>query len=113
MIKGITVTLINKTESDRDEFNNPIYTETETEVENVLVGEPTTNDVNDTLSLFGKRLAYTLGIPKGDENNWVDATVILPSPFTGTYRTIGYPTAGIEEMIPLNWNMKVKLERYG
>lgn len=113
MIKGITVQLIKKIEGDPDPLGNPTYTETEISVDNVLVGEPTSDDITDSLQLYGKVVAYTLGIPKGDTNEWTDTEVVLPAPFDGKYRTIGYPTAGIEANIPLQWNKKVKVERYG
>ena len=61
--------------------------------------------------MYGKRVAYTLAIPKGDTHRWEDAEVALPEPFAGTYHTIGYPTAGIEANIPLRWNKKVLIER--
>ena len=113
MIHGITIQIVKKTEGDPDPLGNPTYTEEAVDVNDVLVGEPTTDEVTDTLQLYGKRVAYTLAIPKGDTNDWVDAEVILPSPFVGRYRTIGYPTSGIEANIPLKWNSKVKIERYG
>lgn len=113
MIKGVTIQLIKKTESGVDPIGNPIYTEESIDVPNVLVGEPTTDEITDTLQLYGKKVAYTLAIPKGDANTWIDTDIILPSPFDGKYRTIGYPTAGIEANIPLKWNKKVKVERYG
>lgn len=113
MIKGITVQLIKKTEGTPDSLGNPTYTETKIPVGNVLVGEPTTDDITDSLQLYGKVVSYVLGIPKGDTNDWTDTEVELPAPFEGKYRTIGYPTAGIEANIPLRWNKKVKVERYG
>jgi len=113
MIKGITIQLVTLTETGRNRLNEPIYSETTVNVDNVLVGEPSTDDITNALQLFGKKVAYTLAIPKGDTNNWVDAKVILPAPFNGTYLTIGYPTSGIESNIPLHWNKKVKIERYG
>lgn len=112
-INGTTIQLLIKTEAGRDPANRPIYEETSVSVEDVLVGEPSTNEITDELNLSGKRVAYILGIPKGDEHIWENASVILPTPFAGRYRTIGYPTAGIEENIPLRWNKKVKVERIG
>ena len=111
-IKGISITLIVKEETGRDDTNRPVYSETEVIVDDVLVGEPSTEDITNELNLSGKKVAYMLGIPKGDTHNWVDTDVILPEPFAGRYRTIGVPTAGIEENIPLRWNKKVRLERY-
>ena len=112
-MKGITITLIEKTQIGTDGFNAPMYEETEVSVENVLVGEPTSDEITDSLNLYGKRVIYVMAIPKGDEHRWHDSDVILPEPFAGRYHTIGYPTAGIEENIPLSWNKKVRLERIG
>lgn len=109
MIHGITVTLYEKTESGKDEFNHPVFTENAVEVKNVLVGEPSSEDVLDTFNLTGKRLAYTLAIPKGDAHIWTNRTVEF---FGEKFRTIGNPTQGIEANIPLKWNKKVKVERY-
>lgn len=108
-IKGITVTLTIKTKNGTDDLNAPTYTETTEDVHNVLVGQPETQDIIDDLQLYGKRLAYVLGIPKGDTHNWTDTKV----QFWGkTFRTYGMPTQGIEENIPLSWNKKVKVELY-
>ena len=112
MIKGITIQLTERTQTGTDWSGQPEYTESVVEIEDVLVGEPTTEDVTGTMNLYGKRVAYTIAIPKGDSHSWENATVILPEPFAGKYRTIGYPTAGIEQNIPLRWNKIVKLERY-
>lgn len=108
-IQGVTIQLYEKTESGKDAFNRPIYTETITDVDNVLIGEPSTEDIVDTLNLTGKRLAYTLAIPKGDTHTWTDRKVGF---FGEVFRTIGNPTQGIEANIPLSWNKKVKVERY-
>ena len=112
-MRGITITLIKKTMIGTDELNRPIYTDTEISVDNVLVGEPSSDEIANTMSLYGKMAKYTLAIPKGDENEWTDTEVILPAPFAGKYKTIGYPTAGIEANIPLVWNKKVTVEQYG
>lgn len=109
-MRGITVTLYNRTSDSTDEFNRPIYTETAIAVDNVLVGQPTTDEITDTLNLTGKHLAYVLAIPKGDNNTWTDRTVEF---FGEKFRTIGEPTMGIEHLIPLSWNKKVRVERYG
>ena len=111
MMQGITITLKAKTKTGTDSFNRPIYTTADVAVDDVLVGEPTTDEVSNAQVMYGKQVAYTLAIPKGDTNTWEDAVVVLPEPFAGTYHTIGYPTAGIEANIPLRWNKKVRIER--
>lgn len=111
-IHGITITLYNKTQTGEDAFHVPVYEETPEAVENVLVGEPSTEDIANTLNLTGRRLQYWLAIPKGDTHEWEDRRVELPGPFAGIYRTFGGVIAGIEENIPLSWNKKVMIERY-
>lgn len=110
MIKGTKVILIQKKETGTDGFGAPIYEEEQIEVNDVLVGEPSSDDVSNEMSLFGKKLAYTLAIPKGDTHDWIDTEVII---FGQKYKTYGYPIEGIEENIPLRWHKKVKVERYG
>ncbi len=110
MIKGISVTLYERTQTGTDAFNRPIYEETETVVENVLVAPAQEQEVLDTLNLTGRKAVYTLGIPKGDTHNWEDRDVEF---FGERWHTIGMPLSGIEDMIPLSWNMKVRVERYG
>ena len=109
-MRGITITLYDKVQVGIDDFNRPIYEETPLSIENVLIGEPTTDQVIDELNLSGKRLAYTLAIPKGDSHEWTDRKVEF---FGEVFRTFGKPTQGIDHLIPLNWNKKVKVERYG
>lgn len=109
-MKGVSITLYNKAQTGEDAFGRPTYTETAETIDNVLIGEPSTEEILDTLNLTGKTLAYTLAIPKGDTHTWTDRKVEF---FGETFRTIGEPTQGIEALIPLAWNKKVKVERYG
>lgn len=106
---GITITLYVKVKDSVDGFGRATYTETAVEVENVLVGEPTAEEIRDELNLSGKRLAYTLAIPKGDENIWTDRKVSF---FGEDFQTFGPVSRGIEDLIPLSWNKKVKVCRY-
>ena len=113
MIKGITVQLVVKTANGTDALNHTVYKTETVDVKDVLVGQPSQEEITNTLSLYGKQAKYTLAIPKGDENTWVDTEVILPAPFSGKFKTIGFPIAGIEANIPLRWNKKVLIEQYG
>ena len=110
LIKGITVTLYEKTRSGEDDFNAPIYTETPVQVENVLVTPVSAEDIINDLQLYGKRAVYELSIPKGDTHQWEDRTVEF---FGHKWRTFGFCREWIEENLPLNWNKKIKVERYG
>ena len=61
-------------------------------------------------NLFGKKAVYTLAIPKGDTHKWEDSVVEF---FGHKWKTFGFPIEGIESNIPLDWNKKVMVERYG
>lgn len=112
LLKGIPVVLITKTGTGKDAFNRPVTTETRTTVDNVLVAPVSQTDVAviNELSMNGKKAMYQLAIPKGDANSWEDAEVEF---FGERWQTAGYSTMGIEELIPLGWNRKVLVERYG
>ena len=110
LIKGITILLYEKMQSGVDGFNNPVYTETPVEVENVLVTPVNTTEIVDNIQLNGKRQEYELCIPKGDNHIWEDRTVEF---FGQKWRTFGIPLEYIEENLPLSWNKKVKVKCYG
>ena len=109
MIQGMTVTLWNKTQTGIDGFGNPVYTWESKTVDNVLVGQPTAEERINELNLTGRMIAYTLGIPKGNEDDWKNQIVEF---FGHRFRTFGIPEQGIEANIPLSWHKKVKCERY-
>ena len=108
-LKGITVTLISKQQTGTDPFGAPIYSDVETDIENVLVAPTTSDDVVNNLSLTGRKAVYQLAIPKGDTHNWENVEVRF---FGQRFRTFGIPIEGVEELIPLDWNKKVMVERY-
>lgn len=110
MIRGITIKLFNREQTGVDGFNRPIYSETEEEIPNVLVAPTSEQEVLDTLNLTGRKAVYTMAIPKGDTHDWENKTVEF---FGQKWRTVGMPISGIESMIPLDWNTKVRVERYG
>lgn len=109
MLKGITVTLINKSQTGTDPFGAPVYSDVETEVDNVLVAPASSDDIINQMSLTGRKAIYQLAIPKGDENEWENQEVRF---FNQRWRAFGIPLEGIEELIPLSWNKKVMVERY-
>lgn len=110
MIKGMTVQLVVEEVTGQDPFGASIVSEEIVDVEDVLVGQPSTDDVLNAIQMYGKRIEYVLGIPKGDTHNWTDAIVIINGE---RYRTIAFPQTGIQENIPLRWGQNVRVERYG
>ena len=131
MIKGTTITLITNTQTTAEvssggvlngsggvptsgtgtnPFGEPIYEEVRETIDNVLIAPTTSDDIITTTDLEGRKAVYTLAIPKGDTHNWENAKV----EFWGqTWQVFGIPLEGIEANIPLAWNKKVTVERYG
>lgn len=108
-IHGIPITLIDKQVVSVDPFGSPVVKDVEILVDNVLVAPATTEDVTNQMSLTGKKISYTIGIPKGDTHDWEEKEVRF---FGKRWKTVGIPLEGIEELIPLEWNKKVMVERY-
>lgn len=108
-MRGMTVQLIVKTQIDTDPFGAPIYSEEQVDIDDVLVGSPSTSDYLSVLELTGKRISYVLGIPKTDTHDWTDAEVII---WGERYKAVGLPQTGIQENIPLRWRANVMVERY-
>lgn len=109
-MKGITITLFDRTQTDVDELNTPVYSETPVSVDNVLVAPVNSTEVLDAYNLTGRKAVYQLAIPKGDEHGWTAGKKV--SFFGEDWRIIELPQEGIESLIPLQWNKKVMVERY-
>lgn len=109
-IKGITVELLEAKVTGKDPFGKSIKVENWVKVENVLVSPTLSDDVVNSMSLYGKKAIYQLAIPKGDTHDWEDTEVKF---FGSRFKTFGFTTEGIEDLIPLSWNKKVMVERYG
>lgn len=109
-MKTMTVQLVVKTNDGYDPFGAPIERETLVDIPGCLVGQPTSDEIAQTMQMHGKMIAYVVGVPKGDDHSWVDTDVII---WGDRYRTIGYPQTGIQSNIPLNWGQNVRVERYG
>ena len=55
MIKGIPVTLYEKTVIGKDEFDRPLHQEIPVTIENVLVAPASTTEILNALNLTGKK----------------------------------------------------------
>ena len=109
-MKTITVQLAVKTQTGSDPFGAPIESEELIDVPGCLVGQPSSDDITQTMEMYGKKIAFVVGVPKGDTNIWTDTDVII---WGERFHTIGFPETGITENIPLKWDKNVKVERYG
>ena len=108
-MRGITVTLYEKTQTGTDPFGVPVWEELPVEIPNVLVAPVSAGgeEIQDTTNLEGRRAEYTLAVPKGDAHAWEGCRVRF---WGQTWRVTGKPTEGIDALIPLCWNKKVQVE---
>ena len=112
-IKGITVTLYVKTQTGTDAFGVPVYETATTEVYNVLVAPVSSDDIVNDFTLSGRKAVYQLAIPKGDTHDWDDADVEFTlDGQTERFHTFGDVIRGVSDLIPLEWNGKVYVEKY-
>lgn len=111
-IVGIPITLYEKTIVGKDEFNRDITEETPVVIENVVIGQPSSEDILSEINLSGKRIAYRLAIPRGDEHVWEDSTVEF---YGRKWKVVGIPVQYIEAYYTpkeMPWNKKVSVEAY-
>jgi hypothetical protein len=50
-----------------------------------------------------------LAIPKGDSHKWEDRDIEIDGK---RFHTVGPVSEGIDKLIPLDWNKKIKAESY-
>lgn len=110
LIKGIDVTLWNEVQTGVDSFNHPVYELVPETVSNVLVSPVNSSEITDSKRLYGKQVVYNLAIPKGDAHDWENKKVTF---FGSDWITIGCCIEGIEANIPLDWNRKIQVAKYG
>lgn len=109
-MRGTSVILHRRTKVGTDALNHPIYSETLETVDNVLIAPVSADEVLETYNLTGRKAVYQLGIPKGDEHDWMAGSKVTF--FGEDWRIIEIPQEGLEYLIPLSWNKKVRVERY-
>lgn len=107
LIHGITVKLHVHGTGTTDGFGIAVPTDSTVNVNNVIVSPVSDTEALETVNLYGKRAVYTLSIPKGDTHDWENTEVEF---FDEKWRTIGKPLEYIEDMVPLEWNKKVRVE---
>lgn len=110
LIQGIPVLLIDREQIGTDALNAPIWEERSVTVDNVLVFPDDTGDITQDTNLRGKHSRYTLCIPKEDAHNWENREVEF---FDHRWKTVGFPEEWISGLVPLGWNRRVTVERYG
>ena len=109
MIKGQTVILYTRVQTGIDAFGMPVYLDIAENVENVLV-EPASNDaITSEFELNGKHVSYILHIPRNDNHDWSDSVVSF---YGKKWKTYGDCIIYAEQLTPLDWGKKIKVESY-
>lgn len=108
-INGESIKLKVNTQIGTDDFGMPVYESEWATLDNVLVCQPSSSDIENAVTMYGAKVVYQLCIPKGDTNDWRDTEVELPN--RGIFHTIGDVIEYTEANVPLAWNRKVNLER--
>lgn len=104
MLTGETVVVTNRTETGRDEFNNPVFTDVEEPVDNVLVAPGAAADVVDTVRPEGAEVNYTLYFPKTFTAKLECEKVQVRGEWLDV---IGHPDRYSDDVCPTDWNMVV------
>ena len=113
IVKGLTVTLYEKTELSVDDFGQKTYTEEPVEVNNVFIQPVADDGITSNLEIAGTHNAYVLHIPKGDAHKWEDSIVYLPEPYNLKVKTYTSGMIYRNDLVPLDWNKQIKAEIYG
>lgn len=104
---AVSVDLLVKTRTGENAFGEPVFSSEWVSVPGCLVAPMSDQEILETWNLTGRKATYQIAVPKGDTHIWTDTQVRF---FGDTWRTIGEPVQGIDALIPLEWNKKVKVE---
>lgn len=103
----INVDLLVKTKTGENAFGEPVFSSEWISVSGCLVAPMSEQEILETWNLTGRKAIYQIAVPKGDTHSWTNTLVKF---FGETWRTISEPIQGIDALIPLGWNKKVKVE---
>lgn len=109
MFKGETIFLVQKIETGKDGFNRPIYKEETVPIENCLYMPASSQEQVDSLNMTGRKILYTVSIPKGDNHIWEDQIIMIKG---RKYHVCTPVEETIDHLTPLSWNKKFRVEAY-
>lgn len=102
MLRGEAVTVRTPTVA-YDGAKDEVVSWSEEALDNVLFGQPTTEQVDEAMRLYGVRAQYTLGIPKAFTGSLRGCEVYRPRDGR-TYVIAGDPMPLPPESCPTPWN---------
>lgn len=106
LFKGESVTLRTPT-IGYDENKDEVTTWTETQIDNVLFGRPSTEQIEEVMRLYSVEVSYTLGVPKAYTASLRGCEVFRPRDGK-TYRIVGDPMPLPPELCPTPWNREAQ-----
>lgn len=111
MIKGIPITLYETVVTGQDAFGADIEEEVPVTINNVVIGQPSSEDIISEINVSGKHVAYNLALPANDTHEWENKTVEF---YGRKWRTIGIPTQFIDGFMGAGWpwNKQIRVEKY-
>lgn len=102
MISGEQVVLLTPTIA-YDENKDEIETWTETPLDNVLFGRPSTEQIEEVMRLYSVEISYTLGIPKTYTGS-LRGCKVARARDGQTFQIMGEPQPLPPEICPTPWN---------
>ncbi|NMM96290.1 phage protein [Bifidobacterium sp. DSM 109960] len=108
MIRGMTVTIIGRTQSGLDPGGDPIWTETEERVDGVLIQDGTQANGTASTSPEGISVDRTIHMPRSwPYHSLRGSRIRLPDGVE--YTVIGDPLPYDGGLAPTRWNLTVQL----
>lgn len=111
MFRTVTATVLRPGAPTLDRFGNEVTGALAEETANVLVQEPTTDEM-EAARPMGATVALTLHFPKEYTSRLGGCTVVLPAPWDadGGYRVVGDPLPLMDANTPGRFNRAVHVE---
>ena len=113
MLRGESVKVYAPTVTYDANTRDEAVTWTATEVDNVLWGQPTTEQVDEAMRLHGIHAQYTLGVPKSFTGSMRGCYVTRDRDGTDPpkYWVVGDPMPLPPEICPTDWNREAVVGR--
>lgn len=110
-IRGIPIILYEETVTGQDDFGRDIVETVATEIPNVVIGQPSSEDVLTEVNISGKQIVYNLALPADDNHDWVNKVVEF---YGHKWRTIGIPDQFMDGFMGATfpWNKRIRVEAY-
>lgn len=108
MIRGTDVVVTKRSVTGRDEMGEPVFSEAEETVANVLAAPSSTDEMDETNRAFGVVCEMTFHFPKSYTASLEGCRVRWGG---REYRVIGDPQPYMDENTPTPWNRAAKAVR--